>query len=483
MKRPSARYVHGTTRQQLIPKIIMILPVTLIVFALQATGVDAVVEESHHHHANLGGILAPPCPGTAGCIPGVQGTVGTPLQGEFLGVKDAAPAEPMAIVEEREDESGGEQQQDSSILKVWRSVLDSANRRFEEGKEEEPIIVKPEDGAPPIIVEPDKLSSHEGHEPVITQEGQRTQSKLYISACLLTLSIYIVAFVVLFYIRSNPGEDGRAKAYVSIGEDHHLPNSPDTDDEADKDSPKSLKQQVPLLGPVSRKTSKYLESSVAVNGDDLISDLGISAMCVLNSDAKSGITKLTNKVAVPLIAIQSSVLQIGLLYFMATQLLPKADNQSGRDLPVSIIFISVYLHFLNCSQELPYSLQLFKCINDFHPRADHVTIMGAALITDAFVVPSLSFILGGLYLCTSVTIGDAILNAVAVAFVREIDNWILALNARSDFVSGKIHDKTVHIPVNRTVMRRIAWVVIFVPVLPVLASSFICWLGFVVMKL
>lgn len=346
---------------------------------------------------------------------------------------------------------------------------------------------------------------------VITKEGRDIQRKVYSAVFVIVFGTYAIAFASTFLTWYRPPKD-RPHAFITQ-EEHHPEDSPDTDDEdepvdAEGGSQPSPPQssEIPSASPKIRRAnsmagslasslepkafrtmSKYLESGhVTVEGDELVETVGLSAMSVFAPDAMSGITKLPNKVAVPLIAIQSMFLQVGLLHFLATQLLPKTATQLSQqqgELPMSIIFIAVYLHFLNCVQELPYSWQLFRHLPDFHPDPASLTILGSVLITDAFVIPLLSFILGGLYLCTSRTIGDAILNAVAVAFVREIDNWILGLNTRSDFLSGKIKAKTIHIPVNRNMMRRIAWTIIFMPIIPLASSMGICWIGFYVLNL
>lgn len=371
---------------------------------------------------------------------------------------------------------------ESMLASAWQSLISAAQKHFL-------IRVKTQ---PVAAVVPGASQHHPAVHGPETEAGHRVQTLVRMSTLIVVVCLYLTAFVTLFVTRCHPRE-GREKAYVTIGEDHHPPDAPDTDDEGTgvTSTPQS-KEAAELVRPVThvqkrpelvRHVTQYLDSGhVTVDSNELVDNIGISAMCVFDPDSKSGISKIPNKVAVPLLALQSWCLQIGLLYFLTTQILPQASAQH-RELPIFMIFIAVYLHFLNCIQEFPYSWQLFRHLPDFHQNVPHLILMGGVLISDAFVVPLLSFVLGGLYLCTSRTIGDAILNAVAVAFIREIDNWIVGLSSHFDLLSGKIKAKTVHLPINREVMKRIAWTITFVPFVPVVATFAICWMGLQVLKL
>lgn len=338
-----------------------------------------------------------------------------------------------------------------------------------------------------LLPETAEIPQEKEKEKVPSKEDGQIRKTVFISVFVMTACIYMIGYAALFFTRYYPPKG--PKGYVDFGEDSEddFEKGVGDDKSADKGTSEAPgtaqgESQSSVSWP-SRQLSRYMESGcVAVSGDDLVNDVGISAMCVFQPDDVSGITRLPNKVAIPLIAVQSELLQVGLLYFLSMQLRSESgDTQPNH--PVSIIVLAIYLHFLNCFQEFPYSWQLFTHLTDFHPELSHLTILGGVLITDAFVVPILSFVIGGLYLCTSVTVGDVILNAVAVAFVREIDNWILGLSIRADFFAGKVQAKTVHIPINKTVMRRMSWAVIFVPVVPLFASASIIWIAFGVLRI
>lgn len=297
--------------------------------------------------------------------------------------------------------------------------------------------------------------------------------------------VYIVAWTVLVFNKMNPHEKNN-RAFIDdhdSDEDEESARSKSSRSGHSIASPRGegIRKGLSSLNMPMEGTSSWRTTHVSLSADELIGDIGVSAMCVLNANEPSSVTRIPNKVAVPFVALQSMCLQIGLLYFLTLQLVP--NNNEPRALPASIVCIAIYLHFLNCIQEFPYSYQLFIHLPDFHDSWWDLAGLGTVLISDAFIIPLLSFVLGALYLCTSRTIGDAILNAVAVAFIREIDNWILSLNAHTDRLSGKVKSAVVHIPVNRTMMRQIAWGIIFVPVVPILCTAGMCYIGFVVLGL
>jgi len=237
---------------------------------------------------------------------------------------------------------------------------------------------------------------------------------------------------------------------------------------------------------LNKQGSRYLKSNQCITKscDELECEIGISSMCIYPGDTISGITNMTYRRSVPLIVLQALILQWGLLYFLSSLLVPRAElHKDFEPLPHSIVFIAIYLHFLNCMQELPYSWQLFHHLPDLHTNLPDLFLFGGVIILDGFVVPLVSFTLGALYLCTSRTIGDVILNAVAVAFIHDIDNWILGLNTRANLLAGKVSVRTIHIPINRPAMRQFVWSVVYIPVVPILMSSSFCFIGFQVLKL
>lgn len=294
--------------------------------------------------------------------------------------------------------------------------------------------------------------------------------------CTLVLTglTIFAAYAKMFQAKYQPHPD-HIKAYLTVGEDD------DDDKEKGVESASGSVRKVPAdsLGSLTESKTFLASGHVTVSASELVDEVGLSGMSIMPADETCGISKMKNKYIVPLIAVQAAALQVGMLYFLAAQLVPRGElHPRFHELPTSLVFIAIYLHFLNCTQEIPYSWQIFQHFHDFHEKKSDLIVMGGVLILDAFVVPLLSFALGALYLCTSRTISDVILNAVAVAFVHDIDNWILALNTRANFVAGKELEHTVHLPINKKAMRNFSWTMVFVPVVPCLVSFWFLFVGF-----
>lgn len=220
---------------------------------------------------------------------------------------------------------------------------------------------------------------------------------------------------------------------------------------------------------------------VVFEREELVEHLGASGLAVFDPNAKSDLSGLSMKWSLVLIALQSLCLQLGIMYFLSTRLLPHGEQP--KHLPYPITFIAVYLHFIQCAGELPLSVCLLRHLHELHKDWRDLLVMLSVLVTDSFFVPFVSFFVGSLYLCTSRTIGEVILNACAVSFVNSIDNWILTMHTRSNLMSGRMVSKTIHIPINTNIMRSFSWWVCVCPLVPVLICSSMVYLGLFVLNL
>jgi len=215
--------------------------------------------------------------------------------------------------------------------------------------------------------------------------------------------------------------------------------------------------------------------------DDLIDQVGMSGMVMFPPGHVDGIAGEPSNRAVPVLFLQAASLQMAILVYMWVQLKSRPDGDSS--LPGFLLFTSVYLHFLNCVQEIPYTVQIYCYFVDFHENLADLLWMGFVLIADGFVIPAICFVLGALYFCTSTRVEELILNAVAVAFVREIDNWIIRFNAQTSFLGGKLESQKVTIPVDAKRMKAISLSVVHYPVIPACFSLACVWIGVSYLKL
>lgn len=230
--------------------------------------------------------------------------------------------------------------------------------------------------------------------------------------------------------------------------------------------------------------------------DVLLQTMGLSGMCLLDLHQSAGVSGSSFRITLPLIAIQAWIIQFVILGFMAVQL--SNPREPGKPhMPYSIVFAAIYLHFLNCTSDLPFSLSVIPHFFKLHRLLIDRAIALPIFAMDAFIVPLSSMVIGSLYLCTSETVGDVILNSCAVAFIGNIDNWILGMNESMNRLGGAepsedLEDpedvgsmssagssvaQALYLPVNRQFVKIMSWAMCIVPVIPTLFAGTIMELG------
>lgn len=218
----------------------------------------------------------------------------------------------------------------------------------------------------------------------------------------------------------------------------------------------------------------------------LVEEMGVSGMAMLDLSKPSGVNGLPLLYMLPIVAVQACLLQGVILYHMALMLRPR---DAEKTLPRGILFAAIYLHFINCVVSMPFCLAVLRIFHNLHRSDKHLVVAGCCFVLDAFVIPIFNLVIGALYLCTSVRVEDLILNSCAVAFISNIDNWILELNDKINaMVGGRDSDLSAFkekciVPVRMNVLRVVNWSLCVIPVVPLAFSFFIVHLGFDVMRL
>lgn len=212
---------------------------------------------------------------------------------------------------------------------------------------------------------------------------------------------------------------------------------------------------------------------------DLIETMGISGMsliCRSNNDFFELI----------MIAIQSFLLQYTILFQFANvtyQAYVRAqETRTGEELPLSwmqyaIFFVCIHLHFLSCMGDIPFSLNILLHISDIHDTPKELLLAAPIFFTDAIITPILQLIIGAIFMCTSNDAVEVLMNSCAVAFISNIDNWILTLLRHMKTLSGSRQGITVHVPFNEKFSKFMEYAVCVVPVLPILFSIIILEIG------
>jgi hypothetical protein len=216
---------------------------------------------------------------------------------------------------------------------------------------------------------------------------------------------------------------------------------------------------------------------------DLIDRLGISALCLLDMQIKDGHNSWGGWVTLPVICVQCWCLQVPILYFLTQLLHERPHPTEDKHLPHLLVFIAIYVHFITVFGELALSLTLFRRLGDLTSTASTRLAVTLIFIVDSFILPSAAVIIGALYLCTSFTVADVILNSCAVAFITDIDNWILGANLRMNQMTGIAPNLKIVFPVNKDFIQWVNDVFILFPVVPVVYAVTLCHLGFDLLRL
>merc|ERR1719282_440379 len=128
---------------------------------------------------------------------------------------------------------------------------------------------------------------------------------------------------------------------------------------------------------------------------------------------------------------------------------------------------------------------VLRNIHQFHDDLIDLLLCGPIFAMDGVIIPIFSLVIGSLYLCTSQTIGDVILNSCAVAFVGDIDNFILEMNNRMNSMAGvedAIQDK-LYVPVNLKLIKYLNWLMCVVPIVPCICSYALIHIGVSILHL
>lgn len=221
---------------------------------------------------------------------------------------------------------------------------------------------------------------------------------------------------------------------------------------------------------------------------DLEADMGISGLALSSN--------MEDMLVVVLIALQAFFLQAMILFFIVKRVLIlqiyKSYEAAGvEEIPTLLVNAAVYVHFVNCVGGLPLSflvLGRFDTIfEDMKPRDKGIctAVYGCIFFVDGLIVPLAQLIIGSLFLCTSATVADLIMNSCAVAFISDIDNTILTVYRNLNRLAQhtKEYADPLKLPVPRKALEVVNETVCIVPFFPTAFAIGITYVGLEVMKL
>jgi hypothetical protein len=205
-------------------------------------------------------------------------------------------------------------------------------------------------------------------------------------------------------------------------------------------------------------------------------DMGVSGMA-LASD-KGDVRPVL------LIASQAFCLQAMILWYIYATLLPRPNPDVPKDLPLPLVVAAIYLHFVMCVRDLPQSMLLLRQF--MKGWSVETFVFGTIFVIDALVVPLVQLFVGALFLCTSMTVADVILNACAVNFISTIDNTILEVYRALDELIEDEDDSDpveieLHVPTK--LLRVVNWTGCIIPIVPGMFSCVMAHIGLDIWKL
>eukprot|EP00929_Paragymnodinium_shiwhaense_P020422 TRINITY_DN13622_c0_g1_i1.p1 TRINITY_DN13622_c0_g1~~TRINITY_DN13622_c0_g1_i1.p1 ORF type:complete len:327 (-),score=50.36 TRINITY_DN13622_c0_g1_i1:348-1262(-) len=240
----------------------------------------------------------------------------------------------------------------------------------------------------------------------------------------------------------------------------------------------SDEEEQPKAGLATKKQRPERPPVMLEDANEFAERMGVSGLALLASTRKE-------LVALVMIGLQAFGMQYSLLYHLWHSCQPRSEEEIEKEVPFLLLGVAIYLHFLSCFSEMPFGMSALFHMRDLGLTKNwcSVFVNTPFFITDALLTPLTTMVVGSFFLCSSKTVVDVLLNSCAAAFIKEIDNWILALNGKMKKLAGVVSDKDVHIPYNKALADSVEWVVIIFPVIPVIYTITVAHIGVNIMRL
>lgn len=196
--------------------------------------------------------------------------------------------------------------------------------------------------------------------------------------------------------------------------------------------------------------------------NELIGMLGIPAFCVLPFP-QVGSTGMPIRVTMLLLAAQCWILQGASLYLLLEGI---KTAMPADPLPRLAVALATYLNVLNHLGELPLSLLLMRHVHEFHKTIHDKVLAIVVCFVAGVLVPCAAIVIGGFFLSTATNYCDLFMKSVVFKFISNIDNWVVAINSRTNVVAGSIEPLMVHLPRDRDIARLLNYILCVIPAVP-----------------
>lgn len=198
----------------------------------------------------------------------------------------------------------------------------------------------------------------------------------------------------------------------------------------------------------------------------IVHDMGMVGWVLLISKEN---TDWNTSVATVSLLCQIWIIQFSLVYFLWTHvrdhcsLYACSENKDKKRPPMFMLLVSLYVHVISCLLLIAQAAKPFRTL--VKSRKLRYILLG---FMDAWVIPILTLVAGGLFLCTSDEVSDLILNSCAVVFIPQIDDWFVSLMCHT----LGLHDIEVELDhVCQKKSKWMTWVLLIVPVVPMVITA------------
>lgn len=103
------------------------------------------------------------------------------------------------------------------------------------------------------------------------------------------------------------------------------------------------------------------------------------------------------------------------LYYLYTSISP--FNEGDEQAPILLVVVAIFVHVQTSFADVSNGIRVLM----YTSRMNMAIVRVIAVFIDAFVIPFIVAVLGGVYLYFSSSVEDVILNATALTFVSKID--------------------------------------------------------------
>lgn len=190
--------------------------------------------------------------------------------------------------------------------------------------------------------------------------------------------------------------------------------------------------------------------------------LGIGAFCLFHANWH-------HMVKLVLVSLQGFFIEYAILYYLVSIIVSDYGASAEEEKPPLLIYyIAVFLHIVNTIHSLPLALSISLHFVKLKRSWTGLIVQGTLFFVDSFITPSAVIVIGSLYLCTSQSIGDIILNSCAVAFIGTIDDYIIAMHHYTNKLGGiELEEEYVlYLPHARGLMSAVNWSLCILPIVP-----------------